>query len=68
MTTSGSRLHCRHRSPGAIIIIAEAVLAMQHSVSSENLQNTIHAHPTLAEAVHEAGLATDKRSIDFINR
>jgi len=49
-------------------LIAEAVLAMEYSASSEDLQRTIHAHPTLAEAVHEAALAVDKRSIDGINR
>ena len=36
--------------------------------SSEDLQRTIHAHPTLAEAMHEAALAVDKRAIDAINR
>src|SRR5215471_10511973 len=49
-------------------LIAEAVLAMEYSASSEDLQRTIHAHPTLAEAVHEAALSVDKRSIDSINR
>ena len=49
-------------------LIAEAVLAMEYSASSEDLQRTIHAHPTLAEAVHEAALAVDKRSIDGVNR
>ena len=49
-------------------LIAEAVLAMEYSASSEDLQRTIHAHPTLAEAVHEAALNVDKRSIDNINR
>jgi len=49
-------------------LIAEAVLAMEYSASTEDLQRTIHAHPTLAEAVHEAALAVDKRSIDGINR
>jgi dihydrolipoamide dehydrogenase len=49
-------------------LIAEAVLAMEYAASSEDLQRTIHAHPTLSEAVHEAALATDKRSIDSINR
>jgi dihydrolipoamide dehydrogenase len=28
----------------------------------------MHAHPTLAEALHEAALAADKRAIDFVNR
>ena len=54
--------------PMAGELIAEAVLAMEYSASSEDLQRTIHAHPTLAEAVHEAALAADKRAIDSINR
>jgi dihydrolipoamide dehydrogenase len=49
-------------------LIAEAVLAMEYSASTEDLQRTIHAHPTLSEAVHEAALAVDKRAIDFPNR
>jgi len=49
-------------------LIAEAVLALEYSASSEDLQRTMHAHPTLSEAVHEAALAADKRSIDYINR
>ena len=49
-------------------LIAEAVLAMEYSASSEDLQRTMHAHPTLSEAVHEAALAADKRAIDSLNR
>jgi dihydrolipoamide dehydrogenase len=49
-------------------LIAEAVLAMEYSASSEDLQRTIHAHPTLSEGLHEAALAVDKRAIDSINR
>jgi dihydrolipoamide dehydrogenase len=49
-------------------LIAEAVLAMEYSASSEDLQRTVHAHPTLSEAIHEAALAADKRAIDSINR
>ncbi|TAK54794.1 MAG: dihydrolipoyl dehydrogenase [Gammaproteobacteria bacterium] len=54
--------------PMAGELIAEAVLAMEYSASSEDLQRTIHAHPTLAEAMHEAALAVDKRAIDALNR
>ena len=54
--------------PMAGELIAEAVLAMEYSASSEDLQRTIHAHPTLAEAVHEAALNADKRAIDSLNR
>jgi dihydrolipoamide dehydrogenase len=54
--------------PMAGELIAEATLAMEFQASAEDLQRTIHAHPTLAEALHEAALATDKRAIDNINR
>jgi dihydrolipoamide dehydrogenase len=54
--------------PMAGELIAEAVLAMEYRASTEDLQRTIHAHPTLSEAVHEAALAADKRAIDNINR
>jgi dihydrolipoamide dehydrogenase len=54
--------------PMAGELIAEAVLAMEYSASSEDLQRTIHAHPTLSEALHEAAQAADKRAIDSINR
>ena len=54
--------------PMAGELIAEAVLALEYSASSEDLQRTIHAHPTLSEALHEAALATDKRAIDSLNR
>jgi dihydrolipoamide dehydrogenase len=54
--------------PMAGELIAEAVLAMEYSASTEDIQRTIHAHPTLAEALHEAALAVDKRAIDGLNR
>jgi dihydrolipoamide dehydrogenase len=48
--------------------ISEAVLAMEYSASTEDIQRTMHAHPTLAEALHEAALAVDKKAIDGLNR
>jgi dihydrolipoamide dehydrogenase len=54
--------------PMAGELISEAVLAMEYSASTEDIQRTIHAHPTLSEAVHEAALAADKKSIDGLNR
>jgi len=54
--------------PMAGELIAEATLAMEFQASAEDLQRTIHAHPTLAEALHEAALAVDHRAIDNINR
>jgi dihydrolipoamide dehydrogenase len=54
--------------PMAGELISEAVLAMEYSASTEDIQRTIHAHPTLSEALHEAALAVDKKAIDGINR
>ncbi|MGI9272067.1 MAG: dihydrolipoyl dehydrogenase [Woeseiaceae bacterium] len=53
--------------PMAGELISEAVLAMEFSASTEDLQRTIHAHPSLAEAVHEAALAVDKRALNYPN-
>ncbi len=52
-------------APNASELIAEAVLAMEFGASAEDIARTVHAHPTLAEAVHEAALAVDKRAIHF---
>ena len=52
-------------APNASELISEAVLAMEFDGSSEDIARTIHAHPTLAEAMHEAALAVDKRAIHF---
>ncbi len=38
-------------------LIAEAVLAMEFSASSEDLSRTIHARPTLSEALHDAAFS-----------
>lgn len=54
--------------PMAGELIAEAVLAMEFSASTEDLQRTIHAHPSLAESIHEAALAVDNRALNYINR
>ncbi len=54
--------------PMAGELISEAVLALEFAASTEDIQRTIHAHPSLAEAVHEAALAADKRALNYINR
>lgn len=54
--------------PQASELIAEAVLAMEYSASTEDLALTVHAHPTLSEALHEAALAVDKRALHIPNR
>jgi dihydrolipoamide dehydrogenase len=54
--------------PWASELIAEAVLAMEFSASSEDIARTIHAHPTLSEALHEAALAVAGRAIHLGRR
>lgn len=49
--------------PYASEMIAEAVVAMEFSASSEDLARIVHAHPSLSEALHEAALGVDKRAI-----
>lgn len=44
-------------------MIAEAVVAMEFAASSEDLARICHAHPTMSEVVHEAGLAVLKRPL-----
>jgi dihydrolipoamide dehydrogenase len=46
-------------------LIAEAVVAMEFGASAEDIARICHAHPTLSEAMHEAALAVDKRSLHF---
>jgi dihydrolipoamide dehydrogenase len=49
--------------PRASELIAEAVAVMEFAGSAEDIARTCHAHPTLSEAVREAALAVDRRSI-----
>jgi dihydrolipoamide dehydrogenase len=49
--------------PHASDLIAEAALAIEFSASAEDLARSVHAHPTLAEALKEAALAVDGRAI-----
>jgi dihydrolipoamide dehydrogenase len=44
-------------------LISEVVTHMEYGGSAEDLGRTIHAHPTLSEAVKEAGLAVSKSAI-----
>jgi dihydrolipoamide dehydrogenase len=44
-------------------LISEAVVLMEYSGSSEDLARTIHAHPTMSEAVKEAALAVEGRML-----
>lgn len=48
---------------GAGELISEIVTHMEYGGSAEDLGRTIHAHPTMSEAVKEAGLAVSKSAI-----
>ncbi len=49
--------------PRATELIAEAGAALQLEATSEELVRTIHAHPTLSEAMHEAAEAVEGKPI-----
>jgi dihydrolipoamide dehydrogenase len=55
-------------SHAASELIAETVSVMEFGGSSEDLGRTVHAHPTLSEAVKEAALAVEKRALHIGNR
>jgi dihydrolipoamide dehydrogenase len=49
--------------PRASDLIAEGVLAVEFGAAAEDIARTCHAHPTFTEAVREAALAVEGRSI-----
>ena len=49
--------------PRASDLIAEVATAMELGASAEDIARSVHAHPTLPEAVKEAALAVAKRAI-----
>jgi dihydrolipoamide dehydrogenase len=51
--------------PFASELIAEAVVAMEFRGSAEDLGMIIHAHPSLSEALKDAALGVDKRSLNI---
>nr|WP_253308652.1 dihydrolipoyl dehydrogenase [Rickettsia endosymbiont of Ceutorhynchus assimilis] len=51
--------------PDAGTLIAELVAFMEFGAAAEDIARTCHAHPTLSEAIKEAALAVDKRTINI---
>jgi dihydrolipoyl dehydrogenase len=49
--------------PRATELIAEAAAALRLEATSEELVRTIHAHPTLSEAIHEAAEGVEGKPI-----
>ena len=56
-------LGCHIVGRGAGDLIHEVAVLMEFGGSSEDLARTCHAHPTMSEAVKEAALGVEKRSI-----
>ncbi|HEY7802950.1 MAG TPA: dihydrolipoyl dehydrogenase [Orrella sp.] len=51
--------------PVASELIAEAVTIMEFRGAAEDIARICHAHPTLSEAMKEAALAVDKRTLNL---
>lgn len=49
--------------PGATDLIGEVTLAVQHRLTAEQVARTIHAHPTLPEAIFEAAWAAESGAL-----
>jgi dihydrolipoamide dehydrogenase len=50
---------------GASELISEAVTVMEFGGSAEDLGRTVHAHPTMSEAVKEAALAVNNQAFSI---
>jgi len=51
--------------PMASELIAEAVVAMEFGAAAEDIALICHAHPSLSEAMKEAALAVDNRTLNL---
>src|SRR3989449_4284133 len=65
---SGKLLGAHIIGPRATDLIAEATLAIQNGLTLEQIDLTIHAHPTAPESLLEAALAAQGRAIHIPNR
>jgi dihydrolipoamide dehydrogenase len=54
--------------PAASDLISEAMLAVEMTATAEDLALTVHPHPTLGEAMMEAGAAALGQAIHIANR
>src|SRR5207253_8369922 len=65
---SGRLLGAHIIGPRATDLIAEAALAVQNGLTLEQIDLTIHAHPTLPESLMAAARAAQGRAIHIANR
>ena len=49
-------------------MIGELALAIGLEVTADELITTIHAHPTLSEAIRECAMGAQNRAIHIMNR
>ncbi len=61
----GEILGCQAIGAGTTELVAEVGVAMNLEATVRELGGTCHAHPTLSEAIMEAALAAEGRSINF---
>ena len=60
---TGEVLGLHIAGPGATELIAEGALAVRLEATIDEITSTIHAHPTVAESLHEAAHAVHKNAI-----
>jgi dihydrolipoamide dehydrogenase len=60
---SDELLGCHMIGPSVSELVSEVVLAFEYGASADDIGITVHAHPTLSEAVKEAALGALGRSI-----
>ena len=58
-------LGCHVIGPRASDVLAEAVMAMEFSATSEDVARSFHAHPTLSEVMREAALDVTNQARQF---
>lgn len=58
-------LGCHILGPRASDVLAEAVMAMEFSATSEDIGRSFHAHPTLSEVMREAALDVNNQARQF---
>ena len=51
--------------PNAGDLLAEITAAIEYGASAEDIARVCHAHPTLTEAVKEAALAVEGRTLNM---
>ncbi|MBC7234648.1 MAG: dihydrolipoyl dehydrogenase [Chloroflexi bacterium] len=66
--TGGRVLGVHIMGPRASDLIAEAALAMKLGATAEQIAETIHAHPTVPEALMEVAMAQGRGAIHYQNR